>query len=378
MIYRRRVWTLSGIRTLGTRVNWGCPVTRRVNFNLPALQTSASLIIRAIVLVIALTGVALSGYGFAEDSKESPLVRNIAGTWALCQAATRDELFRQDLQIEQALATPNLRGFCLRVPWKAIDNDFALLELGLGYARKHNKAFSVRFMAGRHTPNRVFKDGSPCYTHPSGDLVPLPFFPDGRPNTIFERHYEQIIAKLADWCRRNQVPLLHAAWYGCEWAELDHGQAVRRAKGYSYSAWLEAHRRLLDIAINHSGDDLAVEFPFSGHGPLTEAAVALADHVVKRLGPNNPRFFCQANGWSPQGDWGAPSKEIEIAFDRVWARPLYHGQQAIQPNSYDWSKMYKILRENRSTYCEVYVRSFTLPGKEDLAREISRFAETAR
>ena len=62
--------------------------------------------------------------------------------------------------------------------------------------------------------------------------------------------------------------------------------------------------RLLDIGLKSAGADLAVELPFSGYGPLTEAAVALADHVVERIGPANPAFFCQANGWGPGGDWG--------------------------------------------------------------------------
>lgn len=329
---------------------------------------------RSIWMVILLAGLHFSSFVFPGLAHEGTIVDRIAGTWALCQAATWEELLRQQGQIEQALTTPHLRGFCLRVPWKAIDEDFTLLELGCDFARKHNVEFSVRLMAGRHTPERVFRDGSPYYTHPEGDRVPLPFYPDGHPNTVFEQHYAKLLERLAAWCRQNKVPLLHAAWYGCEWAELDHGQMVRRAEGYSYAAWFDAHRRLLDIAINTSSDDLAVELPLSGHGPLTKAAVGFADHVLKRLGPHNPRFFVQANGWSPQGDWGAPNKETETAFDQVWKKPICRGQQAIQPESFDWPKMFQILRENQSTYCEVYVRSFTLSGREALAREIERFA----
>ncbi len=323
------------------------------------------------VLVISFSSIHLSACG-----EERSILARIAGTWALCQASSREELLKQQPVLEQALATPHLRGFCLRVPWKAIDQDFLLLDLGRDLARKHNLEFSVRFMAGRHTPSRVFRDGSPHYTHSGSELVPLPFFPDGRPNMIFERHYEVLVAKLADWCRHNDVPLLHAAWYGCDWAELDDGQMVRKAQGYSYQAWLDAHRRLMDIALKYSGDDLAIELPFSGHGPLTEAALALADHVISKLGPGNPRFFCQANGWSPRGDWGAPNDDVEAAFDQVWKRPIYRGQQAIQPESFDWSRMYEILRKNRATYCEVYVRSFVLPGKDELARQIEQFAKS--
>jgi hypothetical protein len=64
---------------------------------------------------------------------------------------------------------------------------------------------------------------------------------------------------------------------------------------------------LLDIGLKYADDDLAVELPFSGYGPLTDAASRFADHVVTKLGPHNNKFYCQANSWGPRGDWGAPS-----------------------------------------------------------------------
>ena len=113
-------------------------------------------------------------------------------------------------------------------------------------------------------------------------------------------------------------------------------QGGPRPAGLLAANWVRAHVRLLDLGLKSAGADLAVELPFSGYGPLTEAAVALADHVVERIGPSNPTFFCQANGWGPGGDWGAPDARTEAAFDRVWRRPICRGQQAIQPGDYDW------------------------------------------
>ena len=41
--------------------------------------------------------------------------------------------------------------------------------------------------------------------------------------------------------------------------------------------------------------------------------------MIQRIGPSNPIFFCQANGWGPRGDWGAPTPQVEAAFDRVFS-----------------------------------------------------------
>jgi hypothetical protein len=302
----------------------------------------------------------------------------ISGTWVLQQVSSPGELSRlSESVLKPALATPGLRGFCLRVPWQAIGTNFNLLDQGLLMARANHLAYSLRFMAGRHTPEPVFADGCRFYrSERSREKVPAPFLEDGSPNLVFEKHYEVLVSRLAGWCRTNQVRLLHLAWYGQEWAELNHGKEVRALKGYTYENWLRAHQRLLDIGLKHSGDDLTVEFPFSGHGPLTDAAVALAEYVIQKNGPRNQNFYCQANGWGPNGDWGAPSAEVEKAFDRVWALPICRGQQAIQPADYDWKVLYQKLYENHATYCEVYAPSFTQKRKSLLRDEISRFART--
>lgn len=304
----------------------------------------------------------------------------VAGTWALQQVSSAEQLRRLVPKVvSPALRTPGLRGFSLRVPWHAVADDFALLEAGLALARRHKLAYSVRFMAGRHTPRGVFEKGCrfyerPARADPQRRRVPVPFLADGSPNAVFEAAYEQFTARLARWCRSRGVRLLHMAWYGQDWAELNHGREIRRLKGYSYANWLGAHTRLMDIAFRHAGDDLAVEFPFSGYGPLTQAAMDLAVHAERRLGAWSPRFFFQANGWGPRGDWGAPTPATEAAFDRVWARPVFRGQQAIQPRDYDWAALYVLLRQNRATYCEVYTPSFTLARRGVLAEQIARFA----
>jgi hypothetical protein len=301
----------------------------------------------------------------------------IAGTWVLQQVTNQAELDRLlPKTIGPALKTPHIRGFCLRVPWKAIDRDFGLLEAGRKIARDFQVSYSVRFMAGRHTPARVFESGCRFYLGGRGgrEKIPMPFMEDGSPNTVFEKDYDAFVARLAAWCRAHDVRLLHLAWYGQDWAELNHGKEVRSQTGYSYENWLRAHVQLIDLGLRYADEDLAFELPFSGYGPLTEAAGNLTDHVIQRIGPSNPIFFCQANGWGPKGDWGAPTAQVEAAFCRVWRKPICRGQQAIQPGDYDWPNLFEKLYANRATYCEIYAPSFTRQHKAELAQEIQRFA----
>lgn len=324
----------------------------------------------------------------AGAGSEKPLTNTqaISGTWVLQQVSSRPELERLRTKIiAPALNTPHIRGFSLRVPWNAIDEDFSLLQDGLKIAREHRLAFSVRFMAGRHTPGHVFDRGCRFYlikprnavSNSRTEKVPVPFLADGSPNKVFEEEYDKLVAPLAKWCRDRDVRLLHLAWYGQHWAELNHGREVRALSGYSYENWLRAHIRLLDIALKYAGEDLAVELPFSGYGPLTEAASEFADHVINKIGPSNQAFFCQANGWGPNGDWGAPNSKTEADFDKVWAKPICRGQQAIQPDDFDWPKLFEKLYQNKATYCEIYTPSLLQKRKALLADEIRKFAQAS-
>ena len=207
-----------------------------------------------------------------------------------------------------------------------------------------------------------------------GEKVPTPFFEDGSPNVIFEQQFDKFVAHLASWCRANNVRLLHLAWYGQAWAELNHGKEVRALKGYSEEAFVNAHKRQIEIGLRYAGKPLAVEFPFSGYGPLTGISSRFADFVINQIGPANPMFFCQANGWGNVRDWGG-SDDVEKRQDEIWLKPICRGEQMIQPQDYNWPATYKHLYDNKATYCEVYTPSFSLEHKAELAQEILKFKD---
>ena len=153
----------------------------------------------------------------------------VCGTWVLQQVNSREELDRLlPTTLVPALGTPAIRGFSMRVPWKAIDGDFALLDAGLAVARAGPGLLGP--VHGRASyPRPRLRGRLPSYLH-RGERVPVPFLPDGPPNEVFEAEYERFVARLAAWCRAHGVRLLHLAWYGQDWAELNHGKEVRAGR----------------------------------------------------------------------------------------------------------------------------------------------------
>jgi hypothetical protein len=312
----------------------------------------------------------------------------IKGTWVLQQTLTSSDL--TSAMLAKALGESNIVGFSQRVSWIAIGGDLTLLESGYDMAAGKGLMYMPRFMAGEWTAASVFDAGSPYYTLTTGQKVPTPFFPDGSPNTIFETSWGNMVASLASWCRTRGVRELHLPWYGQNWAELNNGSEVRSQPGYTYAAWLNAHERLIDLAIAQSGKDLAVEFPLTGDGPLASsgeypAVRDLSAYMASKNGPCQPNLFCQTNGWGPStwgiGDFGATSAALEATLDGdLWSKPVYRGEQMIQGQDYDsWPAIFQQLYKNSATYCEVYAANFydsngnPQPHLADLRGEIVKF-----
>ncbi len=322
------------------------------------------------------------------------LTQAACGTWVLYQVSSAADLDRLRPKIEDALALPGVVGFSVRFPWDAADmtgsdESDPILETAKDITERQGKALSIRFMAGAHTPARVFDAGASYYLS-SGDKVPLPWDNSTGKHQVFLDAYGQYVGKLAAWSRANDVSLLHLSWYGQDWAELNHGAELRAAAGYSEAAWLDGHRDLIDVAARHSSPNLAVELPLSGYGPLSGGeSAALADHVIAKAGANSEQFFIQANGWDETQDWGSPDSTVEAQFDRIWAKPVNRGLQMIQPDGYQWARVFDQLEKSAATYGEIYLPSFwQVPGPTasfdnnstskiaDLESEIAAFSKS--
>ena len=297
---------------------------------------------------------------------------SISGTWVLVQVTDEQQLRLWSSSISSVLENFDVRGLSLRVPWDAMTD--SLLDEGKAIADAAGKAYSIRVMAGHFTPQWVFDTGSPSYTV-NGDQVPTPFFPDGSSNTVFESAYGGLVSYLADYSRSRGIHLLHLPWYGQDWAELNNGTEVRSQPGYSEAALIAAHERLLDIAIPFSGDDLAIEFPMSGYGPLQRVSQQLTQYIVDSVGPNSPRVYVQANGLSPDGDWGAPDQGTEAQMDQaVFSQDVLRGEQMIQPQTYDWNRVFSNVTGNGADYVEIYLESFQQGVPGILSSAISLFS----
>ena len=296
---------------------------------------------------------------------------DVTGTWVLIQVSGQSQLNNQSNWIHDSLNDFATRGLSVRVPWDALND--SVLDAGKAIADADGKSYSIRFMAGRYTPQAVFDAGSPSYSV-AGQQVPTPFYPNGNPNTVFESFYEDEVARLAAYCRSRGIHLLHLPWYGQDWAELNNGAEVRAQPGYSRAAFIQAHERLIDIALKYVGDDLAVEFPMSGYGPLDVVGATLTEHIIAAAGANSGRIYVQANGLGPNGDWGAPNQAVEAQMDQaVFAKPILRGEQMIQPGDYNWAAVYANLMANGADYVEVYIESFRGTAAVQLAAEVAAF-----
>ena len=316
------------------------------------------------------------------------------GTWVLQQVDSAAALDRLRPQIEDALAMPGVVGLSVRFPWDAADMTGSqttdpILDEAYAITSKAGKALSIRFMAGAHTPQRIFDAGAASY-RVDGNQVPLPWDDNsGGRLQVFLDEYGKYAGKLAAWSRAHGVRLLHLSWFGLDWAELNNGAEVRNVPGYTQDKWLAGHKALIDVGASLASSNLAVELPLSGYGPLSNGlSDSLAAYIVDKVGANNDRFFIQANGWSETKQWGAPDMTTESQFDKIWARPLARGVQMIQPDGYDWTKVYDQADAASADYGEVYLPSFwQVPGPTatynhntqeriaQLGREMSAFSK---
>ncbi len=299
----------------------------------------------------------------AEPTTYLAPINRACGTWVLQQVSTATELSRQASAIDQALAQPGVVGLSLRVPWDALEKDPSLLDKGLALADARGKEFAIRFMAGRWTPDRVFNDGAYSFTSAAGDTMPAPFAPNGTAgNPVFEREFGETVTWLADWSRAHDVSVLHVPWYGFQWAEIYNGSEIEALPNYSWTSWLEGHRRLAEVALAHGGPDLAIEFAMSGHwGARGAGANDVTNALIGIAGDNSPELIIQGNG-------------MGMFSSKTTNRPVLHAKQMYDGKDYDWKSIYSTLTANDERYLEVYTTSFAQPNKAILASEAAKFA----
>lgn len=335
------------------------------------------------------------------------ILREVASTSALNSAWTS---MSAAAEIVYDADPDKLAGFCIRFPYDACDvvgtpslltDSSSIINRARTLVDDYNTNLgrdvdlSIRIMLGRHCPSRILQGTAtnPTVTE-DGDTIPAPWR-NGYDtfNTDFEADYDDLCSALAQWCRDNSVPLLHMGWFGHNYSEVHRGQAVQAIQsGPTYDTlgasaggdtlnggrrlqFIDAHKRLVDIAYPYSGADLCIEFPLSGSGPISDADVNksvidwLADHFESKTGGGwNPRLAMQANGWGGTdqsgvqyaGDWGASPLAQETYKDRVWSRTVVRGEQDIYPasgaedQSVRWQRMFTSLTNNQATYGELY------------------------
>src|SRR4051812_5922765 len=104
-------------------------------------------------------------------------------------------------------------------------------------------------MAGASTPPECIGHSYAYVQGAVKDLtLPKPFADDGTAgNPVFEACYADLVTRIAAWCRLNDVHLLHCAWYGRLYSEIDCGDQIQQSVGFSVSAWTQGHMTLQNL-----------------------------------------------------------------------------------------------------------------------------------
>ena len=274
-------------------------------------------------------------------------------------------------QIKAAVAAPGVVGLGLRIPANLLfptptTFDPAILDSGYSIAAAAGKRFKPRVIFGHYTPAWV---GSPTFSDSEG-TGPMPFVAGGGANVAFENFYRLSTRSLVGWAAAKNavvpgsVAEIDEGWYSLNYSELYFGPGVQSAYGGSTSAntqnFLNAHKRLIDIALSEAAGKIPVGFGLSGHGPIGSISAGLATYMAtKPVG----LIYMQANGWDQTGEWGGP---LESSLDAsVWPNAVRRGLQDISPNAArtpsDWDAMFANatnLPHGGATYLEIYVYQF--------------------
>jgi hypothetical protein len=339
----------------------------------------------------AVAGVALVSGGSDHASAFTQASNTLAGVHVIHQvpqaaggtlAQAQTQLTQQTTAIRSALAVPGVVAFGVRVPWNIIEKpdgsfDPTILNQARAIVNTPGDTLTVRFMAGRHTPDRYLtgtasSSGALCPTFTSGgEKAPAPFTSTGAPNTCFLAGYDAIVDDLDAWARSNNVHEIHLSHYANQWAEFYWGPEVQAILGSGtagQNAMVTATNALVDVGVAHADDAVSYELPMSGHGPIMRStqtsppgiAERVADHIVETTGAESGLFFIQGNGWDQDGIWGASTEATEALMDRVLddPRPLL-GVQMIQPQQYTWSSVFAEATRHEATYGEIYLPSFS-------------------
>jgi hypothetical protein len=285
----------------------------------------------------------------------------IQGTWLLDEVKSSTELESLRTQIVNSMNHPAIVGFSVRAGWINVDTDLNIFNTARSIADQAGKKLAIRFMAGRRTPARFL---GRSYIYNGVDVIPVPYNTDGTPNTVFEAAYRTKIQELAAWCRANRVRVLHCPWYGRWWAEYDQNYVVIGApEGYSLEAWTLAHQNLVNIALDSSGDDLAVEFSSTGHPSTTTTKVSIStvlNVAADRFGDLNQRMYAQNNGWMI--NTGRATQRIHSAL-QMWGLTIASTRnEQVRSGStaapMTWEIAYGPTHATKSTIDALYVENY--------------------
>lgn len=263
-----------------------------------------------------------SGKSVANSHSVAHCIRFMTGMWMPAQyyrdggAFTTQNFFSTTLGTPTASFTNSATSFTLTTasPTTVVAGDMISAPT-IGPAGTANITLAATCYAGDTTVSIVagswpgtVNAGATVTCFPA---VPLPWddtSASGR-NEIFEGYFTTFCTGLAAWCRANNDPILHIPWYSGQFAELFLSVDITGYTGafgtYSYTKFINGHKKLVDIADAVKGPDLQVEAPMSGTGNLTnqgghDTVGDLSSYIATKTNAST-QWIVQLNGL----DYGA-------------------------------------------------------------------------
>ncbi len=302
--------------------------------------------------------------------------RNPHGIWAIREEQDKSlssgdaSIIRTALGYEGVVGYGHRFGANLLLSSANATPDTFFLEDRIDVAVAMGKAFKPRFELGKYMP--VDARGGRSFTDQNG-TGPIPWMKDGTPNAAFDDYYEAVVTALVDLAKvESSIKMIDLSWSSLNYSELYFGPGLQTADGLSRTTnetrFIAACKRMMDIAWRAcSPAGIPPGVGLSGHGPITNAALALADYAVTLGGG---QFRVQANGLGPNGQWG---NVLEPELDRVWQRDTLFGLQDIHPanggarSAADWGKIDAIVKGTPADYVEYYTDQFGTRWNVDAA-----------
>jgi hypothetical protein len=226
-----------------------------------------------------------------------------------------------------------IKGLSVRTYWRDIEKkekvfDWSYFDQAISMAKAVKKPVMLRSIAGAGTPDYVYDAGAETYqTLSDGRRIPSPW------DEVFQFKYQKFIRAFGERYNNNpNVVLAHVSpAAGGEWAEIHVPETLLGRKDFTEKKLLDASIKVIDnFAESFSSKSIGVACSPMRNDESYHLAIGFVDHIVKKWGEFNPKFYLSDHGLCERGLRGS------WMYMHIWDKKIRRGLQMIGANT--WPK----------------------------------------